>query len=510
MAIAKPVILETDIWANTPVDPTADLIKPPNPKAEEGWRYGEKPYSAFANYNQNRNDSFIMNVNQNGVPEWDSVTVYNKGALALFTDDLFHSLQAANKNHPETDTAWWKPGAGGTGAGMLWSAATNYIEGDMVSYDGPPYTYYTALTTNTAKNPTAGLPHWEEYGTDYHNSVAVTYTPVAGTEYPPTTADTLGAVWYVTGLGVTGVTPNIYTYTGGDLSGQTVRDDDKLIWVAGTTGSEKWHLTPFPRINNEQGGINWIAQVAYKIGDIISESGDTYICTGNHTSAGFVGDAANWKKVTGTGTGIPASTTYDNSYTYLEGDIVTIGDQLYIAGVGGAGPGVTPPGAGWLNEGKTSYVNVTGDTMTGPLNMGANDITITAVPVATTDVTNKAYVDNIIAPGGPADLRYVEIAGDTMTGQLNVPNATGGNNAMNRNTSDGRYVEIAGDTMTGPLNMGANKITGLAKATANDDAVSADAYAGTTLGGTLKARLKEVPAGSGDWTLYLTNDGSNP
>ncbi len=456
LTVGKPIILEADIWA---IDPLAEVIPVPTTKSEEGWRYGEKPYNAFANKLQQRTDKALVHINQNGVPEWDGATTYNFGALALFSGNLFHSLLAGNTNNLSTDPIWWAAGAGGTGAGMLWSTATNYVIGDMVSYGGPPYTYYTALTINTASNPTGGLPDWEEYGTDYHDSVAVTYTPVVGTEYPSTAADTLGAVWYVTGLGVTGVVPNIYTYTSGDLSGQSVRDDDKLIWVAGITGLEKWHLTPFPRINNEQGGITWIAQVDYAVGDQVTDAGDLYICTTAHTSVGFVGDAVNWNKSSGAGTGVPASTAYDPGYTYLEGDIVSIGDQLYIAPAGGAGPGVLPPAAPWIAEGTSRYVNVTGDTMTG---------------------------------------------------NLTIPNASAAGHAMNRTTSDGRYVNVTGDAMTGALAMGNNKITGLAKAAANDDAVSADAYAGTTLGGTLKARLAANTPATGEFTLFLTNDGSNP
>jgi hypothetical protein len=44
-----------------------------------------------------------------------------------------------------------------------------------------------------------------------------------------------------------------------------------------------------------------------------------------------------------------------------------------------------------------TYVNVSGDTMTGTLNMGANYVTMTNAPVADTDAANKAYVDSIAA-----------------------------------------------------------------------------------------------------------------
>lgn len=45
----------------------------------------------------------------------------------------------------------------------------------------------------------------------------------------------------------------------------------------------------------------------------------------------------------------------------------------------------------------STYVNVTGDTMSGTLNMGTNTITGVATPTADTDAANKAYVDALTA-----------------------------------------------------------------------------------------------------------------
>lgn len=45
----------------------------------------------------------------------------------------------------------------------------------------------------------------------------------------------------------------------------------------------------------------------------------------------------------------------------------------------------------------STYVNVAGDTMTGPLNMGAQQITGLAAPTGGTDATNKNYVDALVS-----------------------------------------------------------------------------------------------------------------
>jgi hypothetical protein len=52
-----------------------------------------------------------------------------------------------------------------------------------------------------------------------------------------------------------------------------------------------------------------------------------------------------------------------------------------------------------------------------------------------------------------ADNRYVNESGDTMTGNLVVPNATKGTHAMNQNLCNSTYVNVDGDTMTGTLAM---------------------------------------------------------
>ena len=56
-----------------------------------------------------------------------------------------------------------------------------------------------------------------------------------------------------------------------------------------------------------------------------------------------------------------------------------------------------------------------------------------------------------------ADARYVNIAGDTMTGMLTLPatNPTAANHAVRKGWADTTYVNVSGDTMTGPLHVSA-------------------------------------------------------
>lgn len=113
-----------------------------------------------------------------------------------------------------------------------------------------------------------------------------------------------------------------------------------------------------------------------------------------------------------------------------------------------------------------------GDTMSGLLQMNGNKVQSSAVPTTNVDLTNKLYVDNIIAGFG-----YVLKTGDTMTGTLNMGanKITSSYTPVNADdltrkgyvdTQDGLRVLKTGDTMSGVLTVDAtvnvsNRLLGL-------------------------------------------------
>lgn len=123
------------------------------------------------------------------------------------------------------------------------------------------------------------------------------------------------------------------------------------------------------------------------------------------------------------------------------------------------------------------YVKKAGDTMTGALNVGSNKITLKTDGDITT--TFRVTTPTIISPSGNLSMTpaggTVAITG-AATSSVSTTNNSGAQTLVTKNyldtfTSkfpnwndgagtnfDGRYVKVAGDTMTGTLNIGSNKI----------------------------------------------------
>ena len=167
------------------------------------------------------------------------------------------------------------------------------------------------------------------------------------------------------------------------------------------------------------------------------------------------------------------------------------GDKARIIDV--ADP-VDPQDVTTKNYTDITFVDVAGDSMTGNLDMGSNKVTSSAVPGTGNDLTNKTYVDN-------QDALQVTKAGDNMTGDL----AMGGNMVSGLGApissdhsarkgyvddQDALQVNKSGDSMSGNLDMQTNdiqnvdKVTGLISPASGSHATNktyVDAQIATTL-----------------------------
>ena len=113
-----------------------------------------------------------------------------------------------------------------------------------------------------------------------------------------------------------------------------------------------------------------------------------------------------------------------------------------------------------LKAKQSDYVNKSGDTMTGDLNMNTHKITGVATPTGNTDAANKEYVDNAISGD------YLPTSGGTMSGNIdmngntiqNVKDPVNAQDAANKEYVDAigegvgkNFLPTAGGTMTGSI-----------------------------------------------------------
>ena len=113
-----------------------------------------------------------------------------------------------------------------------------------------------------------------------------------------------------------------------------------------------------------------------------------------------------------------------------------------------------------LAENQENFVQKAGDTMSGDLNMGTHKVTGLATPTGNTDAATKQYVDNAVSGD------YLPTAGGTMQGGIdmngntiqNVKDPINAQDAANKEYVDAigegvgkNFLPTAGGTMTGPI-----------------------------------------------------------
>ena len=284
-----------------------------------------------------------MATQERGGVAYDSNKSYIAGDVTTVGDIAYISLTGAS-NHPAVNPADWALIALEERGGAAWSGSIQCSLGDVVTKNN---LIYIALTPNQAVDPVGNPSDWREYNSVWHtaesggnlgNSI---HNPT-GDVYPDNSLETLGAMWYVSGLGV----GNTYTFTAGGLAGILVRDGDRLVWASGPVGTPAWVHSPVPVVSAERGGVAWSSVTNYIVGDIVTDpNGYGYKCildiTANPTTPAV--DITHWVKAFRGG-------EYDATLVYEPGDIISYGGDIYIAPAGGIGPNVTPGTGAWINS----------------------------------------------------------------------------------------------------------------------------------------------------------------
>jgi len=111
----------------------------------------------------------------------------------------------------------------------------------------------------------------------------------------------------------------------------------------------------------ERGGVSWVANRAYTVGDVVSEGTKIYMRI-NSSGAGTVhpgSDLVYWQLLD---TSRAIVGLWKNNVTYYEGDIVSWNGELYIAPAGGVAPGTEPPLAPWIDPSSDEFGGIEYDS----------------------------------------------------------------------------------------------------------------------------------------------------
>jgi hypothetical protein len=267
-------------------------------------------------------------------------------------------------------------------------------------------------------------------------------TGVAGQLYFNTTDNILkvyaGSSWVEVGGGVTSLTTTDGTYidlTPNSSTTGAVTVTADLSAVDGTAGAGERYLTK----NNTWATVASIAGTTYDLTGLVDGGNGKITLTGSDSSQDIVTLEA--------GTNITLSSTGANSITIdsadqYTGTVTSVGTQnsTFISGSGGP---IT--GSGSL----TYSLSATGTPSSSTYLRGDN--TWAALPA-----DNDNYVDSVSFSASTGILTLGR------TGTLaDLPESL-----------DGRYLELAGGTMTGEINMGSDKITNLLDPTNAQDAAT--------------------------------------
>ncbi|MCX7003573.1 MAG: hypothetical protein NTV22_09915 [bacterium] len=173
---------------------------------------------------------------------------------------------------------------------------------------------------------------------------------------------------------------------------------------------------------------------------------------------------------------------------YIQGTMITsVANYAYLTGQ--------------VND---TYVNVDGDTMTGPLTINNNltvngkiyaadiyaltqtvlNITISNQCIIATNLQVQGIIDGVVGTNIPSSaVNYAQLTNALANAGIDIAGATnalwqttvvyidGATNAIGV-VWDGRWVNVTGDNMTGILGMGGNRITNMAPGIANNDAAT--------------------------------------
>ena len=322
---------------------------------------------------------------EHGGVEWSASIEYVKNDTVYYDDKTYVSLSDGNINkQPDINRDYWDVTDRG---GISYDPYTTYEMGDIVCDSTVvPMKAYTSIVDDNKGNDLYNTSYWQEFDSMFYNAGSYDPSdttdpdnPFHGSEYPDTTNENEGAIWYVTGQGqAPDGSPAKFTFTTGPLIGIEVVDNDRIIMVdrKEDTMEPIWLWSPFPRYKREQGGKVWQQGYIYDHGDVVTYDEISYISRSNNNTGNTPSSSpVDWKRSGGSG-------LFDSTLPYQEGDMVVVGDDIYIAPPGGVVEGPFDP-SDWYAATKE------GDLWVDNVNYTIGDI------VSYNSIAYVALTDNI-------------------------------------------------------------------------------------------------------------------
>jgi hypothetical protein len=224
--------------------------------------------------------------------EYSNSANYQKNDVVTYGGSVYIAKQDTSGNLP-TAQMYWDKFVEGVDATGVWNASTSYVPNQLAAYGAK---IYLSLTNNTNKTPSTNPTDWSPF----IDGLRAMGQYDAETQYHANDIVTYGSTVYIASTDTIGHAPTDSNYWDTLTSGTTLRGE-------------------------------WLTATEYLPGDVIIWGGNTYITDQFHSSGiSFNGDkiAGKWTKYN---SGVRYRGAWDEATFYVEGDIVSDGENARIA-----------------------------------------------------------------------------------------------------------------------------------------------------------------------------------
>ena len=294
--------------------------------------------------------------------EWATTTSYYKDDVVSYGGNSYICVTGHNASAFDTDltTAKWQKMSGGSDWKGAWANATQYKQGDIVSFNANTYICTVGHLSATTSLEPDNASYWDTYsnGLSWTSDWTVTtkynindLVKFGADVYICTTTHTSSSSFdetkfdiFVLGLQFENTWSDSSSYGIGDIvayGGYTYVSKTINTNKTPSTETNDWDLltTGF----SAQG--TWSSSTVYKTGSVIQFGGWSYVAiVDSQNQRPYVGtsgiNTAYWQLVV---KGLNIKGSYSNSTLYAPGDVVESGSSSYVAIA--TVQGVTPPSA---------------------------------------------------------------------------------------------------------------------------------------------------------------------